>query len=189
MASHRASIVLRPAAPDDLEVLREWDEQPHNIEADPNDDWEWEVELERHPDWREQLMAELDGRPLGFVQIIDPAREETHYWGDIREHLRAIDIWIGAAADLGHGYGTQMMTLALERSFADPAIEGVVIDPLETNVRARKFYERMGFKAVGPRTFGEDRCMVYELSRAEWVLRQAPATERAILESTLGSKP
>jgi hypothetical protein len=26
------------------------------------------------------LIAERDGRPLGIIQIIDPAAEETHYW-------------------------------------------------------------------------------------------------------------
>ncbi len=60
-------------------------------------------------------MAEVDGRPIGFVQVIDPAREESHYWGDVPVDLRAIDIWIGEEADLGKGCGTQMMQLALAR--------------------------------------------------------------------------
>ncbi len=45
-------------------------------------------------------MAEIDGRAVGFVQAIDPAREESHYWGDVPEALRAIDIWIEEEADL-----------------------------------------------------------------------------------------
>jgi hypothetical protein len=65
---------LRPAAPADLALLRRWDEQPHVMASDPNDDWGWEVELGRSLDWREQLIAEVDGRPVGFIQIIDPAR-------------------------------------------------------------------------------------------------------------------
>lgn len=64
---------LRPATPADLELLRRWDEQAHVIASDPNDDWGWETELGRSPDWREQLIAEVDGRSVGFVQIIDPA--------------------------------------------------------------------------------------------------------------------
>lgn len=168
MAFDPESIVLRPAKPSDIGWLRAWDEQPHNIQADPNDDWQWETELHYEPDWREQLMAELDGRPIGFVQIIDPAREESHYWGEVEDNLRAIDIWIGEPTDLGQGYGTRMLTLAIERCFANPSVQAILIDPLESNVRARKFYERFGFRAVGPRRFGEDECMVYKLSRAEW---------------------
>lgn len=88
-------VVLRSATLEDLPLLRHWDEQPHVIGSDPNDDWNWESELGRDPDWREQLVAELDAQPIGFIQIIDPAREESHYWGDCPENLRAIDIWIG----------------------------------------------------------------------------------------------
>ena len=85
------AIVLRAAIPADALTLRRWDEKPHVIASDPNDEWNWETELARTPDWREQLIAELEGRPIGFIQIIDPAREESHYWGDCAPNLRAID--------------------------------------------------------------------------------------------------
>ena len=51
---------LRPATPADVELLRRWDEQPHVVASDPNDDWAWETELGRLPDWREQLIAETE---------------------------------------------------------------------------------------------------------------------------------
>ncbi|MBL7792335.1 MAG: acetyltransferase [Saprospiraceae bacterium] len=159
-------ITLRPATIDDLPLLQHWDEQPHVIESDPNDDWEWETELLRHPDWREQLIAEANGRPIGFIQIIDPKREETHYWGeDVADNLRAIDIWIGEESDTNKGYGTQMMRLALERCFADPAVTAVLIDPLASNKAAHRFYERLGFQFVERRTFGEDDTFVYRVDR------------------------
>jgi aminoglycoside 6'-N-acetyltransferase len=158
-------IHLRPATIDDLDLLRQWDEEPHVVESDPNDDWGWEVELARDPDWREQLIAEIDGRSIGFIQIIDPALEDSHYWGEIEPNLRAIDIWIGAEADLGRGYGTQMMKLAISRCFADPLVTAILIDPLASNTRAHRFYERLGFRFVEPRRFGEDDCFVYRLNR------------------------
>lgn len=161
-------INLRSATSDDLELLRYWDEQPHIISADPNDDWGWEEELKRSPDWREQLIAELDGRPIGFIQIIDPAREDSHYWGEVEENLRAIDIWIGEERDLGKGYGTKMMQLAISRCFADPSVTAILIDPLANNTRAHRFYERFGFKFIEPRRFGEDDCFVYRLNRSDW---------------------
>lgn len=160
-------MILRPATLADLALLRRWDEQPHVVEADPNDDWNWEVELARTPDWREQLIAVVDGRPIGFLQLIDPAREESHYWGDVSLHLRAIDIWIGDERDLGRGYGTQMMRLAIARCFAPPDVTAILIDPLESNVRAHPFYERLGFRFVERRSFGEDDCRVYALDRVD----------------------
>ncbi len=163
-----ARISLRQATPDDATLLRHWDDQTHVIASDPNDDWHWETELAYHPDWREQLVAELDGRPIGFVQIIDPAREETRYWGDVPANLHAVDIWIGEAEDLGKGYGITMMRLALQRCFADEAVTAVLIDPLESNRRALAFYEKMGFRFVEKRTLGQDQCLVYRLDRADW---------------------
>lgn len=161
-------INLRPATLNDLTLLQHWDEQPHVIASDPNDDWGWGTELDRSPDWREQLIAELDGRPIGFVQIIDPALEESHYWGDVDLNLRAIDIWIGEETDLGRGYGTKIMELAIARCFANPAVTAILIDPLASNTRAHRFYERLGFQYVEDRRFGDDECLIYQLKRADW---------------------
>ncbi|WP_008311419.1 GNAT family N-acetyltransferase [Leptolyngbya sp. PCC 6406] len=166
--SESSAISLRPATPADTALLRYWDEQPHVVAADPNDDWMWEVELARTPVWREQLIAELGGRPIGFIQIIDPAEEDSHYWGDVPANLRAIDIWIGEPTALGKGYGTTMMRLALVHCFANPEVTAVLIDPLDSNTRAHRFYQRLGFKFLGHRRFGDDDCSVYRLDRADW---------------------
>ncbi len=159
---------LRPATPEDLELLRYWDEQPHVVESDPNDDWDWEHERFRNPDWRDQLIAEVDGQPIGFIQINDPAREDSHYWGDCPDDLRAIDIWIGEESALGQGFGTRMMHLTIERCFDEPNVRGIILDPLVSNTRARRFYERLGFQFVENRQFGEDLCAVYRLDRDDW---------------------
>ena len=137
---------LRDANPDDIPILEHWDRQPHVIEAGGDDDWfDWHYEIPRKLDWRKQLIAEIDGRPIGVVQIIDPALEQTHYWGEIGTGFRAIDIWIGEARDLGRGYGTQMMQITLAR-----------------------FYERPGFTTVEQRRFGNDDCLVMRLERSDW---------------------
>lgn len=161
-------IRLRDATPDDVSLLNHWDAQQHVIDSDPDDDWNWSYELARNPPWREQLVAELDGRPIGFVQIINPAQEESHYWGDIMEGYRAIDIWIGAEEDLGKGYGSEMMNQSLSRCFADPQVKGVWIDPLASNTRAIRFYERIGFVYVDERTLGGSDCKIYYISREYW---------------------
>jgi hypothetical protein len=63
----------------------------------------------------------------------------------------------------------RMMPLALERCFADSRVTGIVIDPLESNERALRFYRRIGFRAVGRRRFGDDDCLVHELKRRDWL--------------------
>ncbi len=163
--------MLRPATVDDVPLLTHWDQQPHVIAAtgdDPGADWSAEIAEAEGDDVVQHLIAEEAGRPIGVVQIIDPARERTHYWGECEPDLRAIDIWIGEAADLGRGHGTTMMRLALDRCFAPGEVRAVVIDPLASNTGARRFYARLGFAEVGPRRFGTDDCVVYRLDRSTW---------------------
>lgn len=161
-------IQLREATIEDLSTLKHWDEQPHVNKSDPNDDWHWEVELPKRHNWRELLIAEANGTPIGFMQIIDPALEETHYWGEIAPGYRAIDIWIGESYNLGKGYGTIMMSQALERCFDNLEVHSVLIDPLSSNTKAIRFYERLGFQFVEDRQFGDDDCSVYMITRAQW---------------------
>lgn len=165
-------IHLRKANINDLPILEYWDSLEHVIESDPNDDWNWKIELHREPEWREQLIAEINGKPIGFIQIIDPAEEETHYWGDIGTNKRAIDIWIGNAEYLGKGYGTEMMRQALDRCFSSQSVHEVLIDPLETNKKAIRFYKKTGFRYVEKRQFGNDECEVYSITRKEWLNRK-----------------
>ena len=164
------SVRLRPATVADVGVLSHWDRQPHVVAALGDDAGiDWADELTRDDgDTQQTLVAELDGRPLGVVQIIDPAREATHYWGDVEPGLRAIDIWIGDADDLGRGHGTAMMTEALDRCFSSPGVTAVVIDPLARNTAAHRFYRRLGFVPSGRRTFGTDDCLVHRLERTAW---------------------
>jgi aminoglycoside 6'-N-acetyltransferase len=169
-------IKLREATIKDLETLKHWDEQPHVMKSDPIDDWHWEIELLKKHNWRELLIAEMESTPIGFIQIIDPAKEETHYWGEISTGYRAIDIWIGELSNLGKGFGTIMMTQALERCFFNPEVHSVVIDPLSSNARAISFYERMGFRFVEDRRFGDDDCKVYMITRNEWLSGREPAS-------------
>jgi aminoglycoside 6'-N-acetyltransferase len=180
-----SSITLRLATEADIPVREKWDRDPTVIAAttdDPDaavafeDDHDWLAELDLfEPDVWEYWIAELilpDGsrRPIGAMQMIDPHREPTHYWGDVGPGLRALDIWIGEPDARGQGHGETMMKLAFERCFSNPAVTAIVIDPLASNTRAHRFYQRIGFKPVGRQTFndGEDDCLVHRLERKDW---------------------
>jgi aminoglycoside 6'-N-acetyltransferase len=162
-------ITLRPATFADLPLLKYWDKKPHVVFATGADAYiedDWMEEQLRDPSkfvWI--YVAMLGDRPIGIVQLCDTANEETHYWGEIEQGLMAIDIWIGEEDDLGKGYGTVMVKLAIAKCFEDTKVTGIVIDPLAINVRAIKFYERLGFEFVENRYFEEDYCAVYRLER------------------------
>jgi aminoglycoside 6'-N-acetyltransferase len=160
------NITLRQAIISDLPLLKYWDKKPHVIFAtggdsdDEEDEW-MKNQLQNPSKFVWIYIAELDSRPIGVIQIVDPANEETHYWGKIEQGLRAMDIWIGEESDLAKGYGTTMMQLAINKCFENPEVTAILIDPLSKNLRAIKFYQKLGFVFLENRDFDDDNCDIY----------------------------
>lgn len=185
-----SSIHLRDASTDDLALLRHWDNQPHVIacmnDVGEPEDWQWETELKRNLAWREILIAEQQtsenqhhvSQPIGCLHIIDPVQDDSGYWAQylarhqaenaVENHFRAIDIWIGETDCLNKGYGSEMMRQALKRCFAVSRVQAVLIDPLVSNTRAHRFYQRLGFQFAADWQFDDDRCKIFQLHRACW---------------------
>lgn len=176
-----SDVTLRLATHSDIPTLLRWDRDPVVIASasdnpdaivawGEDNDWVENIDL-YEPDVWEYWIAETDGKPIGCMQMCDPHREPTHYWGEIEPNLRALDIWIGEADARGHGYGEQMMRMGIARCFDDPAVTAIIIDPLNSNTRAHKFYQRIGFRPTHRQTFGEDDCLVHQMTRADWHAR------------------
>lgn len=165
---------IRYATVADATLLCGWDEKPHVMAATSNDgsksfDANWDEELLPRFDGTSFFIAEVDKTPIGAMQIINPATEETHYWGAVASNLRAIDIWIGEESYIGHGYGTQMMHFAINYCFANSDVRAILIDPLANNLRSHKFYQRLGFVFLERRQFDKDSdCYVFKLIRDDW---------------------
>lgn len=172
---------LRVATLADVPTLEAWDRAPHVIAGVTDDataltafaEIDWREEIEASSAVSFYLIAETlhDGtpRPIGAMQIADPAREPTHYWGEVEPDLRVLDIWIGEADALNAGWGTKMMRGAIAACFAQPEVHAILIDPLASNVAAHRFYQRLGFVVEGRRLFHhEDDCLVHRLTRANF---------------------
>ena len=161
------SVILRAATIDDSYLLKNWDlDEAVEYSGGDDDSYDWDYELPRNVDWREFLIAEVDAVPIGMIVLIDALREESHYWGqDVPADSWAIDIWIGDQEHRSKGYGALMMQQALQRCFVNHGASLVLIDPLQSNHRAIKFYRRVGFTDVGPRQFENDDCLVMCITR------------------------
>lgn len=166
-------MTLRRATLDDLPVLRGWDADADVVASGAARGLDgWEEDLGRDVPWAEELIAEADGVPVGFIELIDAVVEESHYWGhDVEPGAWALDIWIGRPEHRGRGIGSEMMRLALARCFDVHGASAVLLDPRSDNTRAHRFYERLGFVFVERRNFDDgDRdedCFVYRLGRPE----------------------
>lgn len=170
-----SALTIRQTTLSDVPHLERWDLDPDVIACSTDDPGaeaafgsvKWAEEIAANGDMSCLYVAELDGRPIGAMQVIDPHLEPTHYWGEVEPNLRAIDIWIGAPEDRSRGMGATMMRAVIDRCFA-AGVDAIVIDPLAANTRAHRFYERLGFRFVERRRFGADDCLVYRLNRADW---------------------
>lgn len=60
-----------------------------------------------------------------------------------------------------------MVELAITRCFSDSDVHTILIDPLASNTKAHKFYEKLGFRFLERRFFGEDDCFVYRLNKSD----------------------
>lgn len=103
----------------------------------------------------EDLVAELDGRPVGLVQ-----RARVHAYPVDREvferiagrvHPQAVqlDYLVGAAADRGRGIGPQMLDAIVADTVGDPAVPYVLVSVVAANRRSWRALEAAGFEQVG----------------------------------------
>ncbi|MGB3503171.1 MAG: GNAT family N-acetyltransferase [Mesorhizobium sp.] len=142
----RKGYSFRDVTETDLPMLRGWLEQPHMRQWWDDPDTEIAA-IAGHMDSVsvEPLIAELDGRPIGYAQWYDPHLEDDHPYGDQPFGTLGIDLSIGEADMLGQGHGS-----ALLRALADELIEEgaprLVIDPHPDNRRAIRAYEKAGFR-------------------------------------------
>jgi aminoglycoside 6'-N-acetyltransferase len=140
---------FRPAAIDDLPRLRRWLHAPEVRRWWGNPSGQFEL---LRADLNELCMAmrlvSLNGRPFAYAQDY-----EVHAWpqphlAHLPQGSRAIDSFIGWPSMIGRGHGQAYLRLLAERL----CIEGApfaAIDPAIDNVRARRAYEKAGFRLAG----------------------------------------
>lgn len=137
---------FRPVREADLALLTRWREMAHVRE------WWGPVEGE---DEREKLVdpriamwiVELEGRPFAFAQDYDVHGWDPHPFAYLPAGSRGIDQYIGEADMLDQGHGSAFVRQHVERLFS-AGVPAIGTDPHPTNVRARRAYEKAGFKVT-----------------------------------------
>jgi aminoglycoside 6'-N-acetyltransferase len=135
---------FRPLRADDLLLLARWRAAPHVAE--------WWGEAAEAEEVAEEGVAkwivELDGRPFAFAQDYDPHAWEGHHFAHLPPGSRGIDQLIGEADLLSRGHGSAFVRQHVARLFAAGA-PAVGTDPHPDNARARRAYEKAGFRMIG----------------------------------------
>ncbi len=146
--SEASSYRFRPIGEGDLALLARWRAAPHVVEWWGVADGPEELAEDGVAKW----IVEFDGRPFAFAQDYDPHAWNGHHFAHLPPGSRGIDQFIGEMDMLGRGHGTAFVRRHVGRLFAAGA-PAVGTDPHPRNARARRAYEKAGFRAVdGPVT-------------------------------------
>ena len=143
---------LRDVIRDDFPLLRQWLAEPHlaewwgSVEEELAGIEEAVESVETRP-----MIAELDGRPIAYLQYYDPHLEEDHPYQDQPKGTLGIDISIGPPELLGLGHGSAIIRQLAQELF-ETGVPRLVIDPDPDNIRAIRAYEKAGFRYVDSRT-------------------------------------
>jgi GNAT superfamily N-acetyltransferase len=109
---------------------------------------------EHHPRWERRLaetawprkgvlVAEVDGQVVGFTGLM-PTRDEDEDPGSVAE---IATIYLASEA-WGHGIGKALMSTALD-ALSHAGYRDATLWVLDTNTRARRFYEATGWRSDG----------------------------------------
>jgi aminoglycoside 6'-N-acetyltransferase len=137
---------FRPAARRDLTLLRAWLRTPELVRwwGDPR---EQAALLEEDLDEPRMVMTivTFEGRPFAYAQHYPLHAWPQPHFGHLPPGSRAIDTFIGEPDMIGRGHGSAYLRLLAARLEADGA-PTVAIDPAAENFRARRAYEKAGFR-------------------------------------------
>jgi aminoglycoside 6'-N-acetyltransferase len=134
------------ASSEDLPRLRAWLQTPEVIRwwGDPVEQLELLEGDLNDPRMTMQIVS-FEGQPFAYVQDYEVHAWPQSHFERLPAGSRAIDAFIGEPGMMGRGHGSVFLRLVAERLKAEGA-PVVAIDPDVDNARARRAYERAGFR-------------------------------------------
>ena len=142
---------FRPFTKKDLPLMAKWLAEPHVAKWWSDKDEEL-AHITEHIDSIsvEPFIAELNGKPIAYIQSYDPHMEDEHPYQDQPFGTLGIDLSIGDPALIGKGHGPRLIEAFVLMLFEEGAPR-VIIDPDPSNRVAIRAYEKAGFMAFDTR--------------------------------------
>ncbi len=132
----------------DIALVKKWLQESYVARwFTPQDAWMEEIML-RHTKYSfiTHFIAEIDGQPIGFCQYYDYSQGEEDWNGSIPcEGSYSIDYFIGNPVYLGHGHGTTMVKLLVEKVMNCTEAKRIIVQPESENNVSRKTLLAAGF--------------------------------------------
>lgn len=145
------NFTFKPLKEEDLVVLYAWSKQPILLKF-----WSFPVTrtafnekyLTKITDPAQQaFMVFQDEAPFGYIQSYALLQSDPLYAAlELSGTIWGIDQFIGNSAYWGKGLGPVFIRKFVDKLFEEhPTLEKLLVDPLSSNERAIKCYEKVGF--------------------------------------------
>lgn len=162
---------IRPVDADtDGELLSEWMNRPHLVEA-----WEYDWPPER---WRRHLRAQLAGdysRPfivgfrgqeVGYIEVYRAAKDSIAPRYDADPNDLGIHAAVADLRFVNRGIAPMLLPRVVASIFdIDPACRRIMFDPDHRNAGARRLCEHVGCEFLGEHDMANRRMALYALHR------------------------
>ncbi|MCD2185662.1 GNAT family N-acetyltransferase [Actinomycetospora soli] len=180
---------------DDFPLIGRWLAEPHVARWWVHDPSPAAVDRDFGPTLRgeepaEDLIAELDGRPVGLCQrsfwhAYPDEVEEFADQIDVPTDAMTIDYLVGDPVDVGHGLGTELIRALAADTFAAHPDCGLLLVPVVAgNPASWRALEKAGFRFVGEALAAPDNPVdppehrVYRLDRVTGQRSTSPGSTR-----------
>jgi aminoglycoside 6'-N-acetyltransferase len=146
MSEQAELYAFRPVVAADLPCLAAWLRSPEVVRwwGDPQRELATLEEDLKEPRMVMRIVS-CRGRPFAYVQDYAVDAWPQPHFAHLPAGSRAIDAFVGEPDMIGHGHGSAFLGLLARRLIAEGA-PLVAIDPDVDNLRARRAYERAGFR-------------------------------------------
>lgn len=155
----------------DIPLLHDWLSRPHVAEwwrpapsiADVRD--EYSLYCSSDSPVRAYFVLG-DGQPIGYIQSYVVMGAGDGWWPEEKDPgARGVDQFLANSEQLGRGLGTTMLRSFLRWLFEDPLVAQVQTDPLPSNHRAIRCYEKAGFRRVAEVDTPDGRALLMKCDR------------------------
>lgn len=140
-------------SPADIAVMAKWLSDPRVLEFYEGRDNPHDEEKVRQVFIADKTidacLIEYEGRPIGYVQFYGLDEDGMAEYGLAPGPVAyGMDQFIGEPEYWGRGIGSAMIRLVVEYLVRERGAGRVVMDPVTTNLRAIRAYEKCGFRKV-----------------------------------------
>jgi aminoglycoside 6'-N-acetyltransferase len=114
------------------------------------------------------FIIKLNNKSIGYIQFWD-CIFPTEIFPNEKEGTYGVDLFIGEEECLNRGIGTATMKAFVKKVFCEVDANKIVIDPSETNKRAIKCYEKIGFIFTRKAFDGTEILHIMEIKKENFI--------------------